>query len=291
MEIPWDPEITRQWLPVNLYFGGAEHSVLHLMYARFVTMVLYDLKMVKFEEPFPKFYAHGLMIKDGAKMSKSRGNVVNPDIYIEKFGADTLRLYLMFMGPMDGYPDFRDTGIEGMARFVGRIWKCFKDKKLVKKEDASFVNQKTHQVLQKVTEDIKEFKYNTSIAATMELVNVISEKGADEDILKILTKLLAPFAPHLTEELWHEYFGEKSSIHISDWPKFDPDLIMQEYVTIPVQVNGKLRGTIRITNNESRIKEKVINLAKEDQKIKEWIKDKQIKKEIFVPGKLVNFVV
>ncbi|MBU0569240.1 class I tRNA ligase family protein, partial [Patescibacteria group bacterium] len=205
--LPWNREITRRWFPVNLYFGGAEHTVLHLMYARFVTMALKDLKYLDFDEPFSKFYAHGLMIKDGVKMSKSRGNVVNPDKYIEKYGADTLRLYLMFMGPMDGYPDFRDTGIEGMRRFTERIWNLFqmfenskseaRNSKQVSNHKSQISNKspstnylpanathqalqagqqlttKQHQTIKKVTSDIKKFKYNTAISAIMEYVNVL----------------------------------------------------------------------------------------------------------------------
>ena len=177
-DLPWDPEITKKWLPVDLYFGGAEHSVLHLMYARFVTMVLYDLGYLGFEEPFPWFYAHGLMIKDGAKMSKSRGNVVNPDEYIKKFGADALRLYLAFIGPMDASPDFRDTGMEGMQRFVKRLWRLFNthsSRSASANRNLDDVTIKMHQTIKKVTEDIQEFKYNTAIAAIMEFVNVLTE--------------------------------------------------------------------------------------------------------------------
>ncbi len=252
--------IIESWLPVDLYFGGAEHAVLHLMYSRFVTQVLHDLKLLEFDEPFPRFYAHGLMIKDGAKMSKSRGNVVNPDEYIEKFGADTLRLYLMFMGPMDGYPDFRDTGIEGMRRFIERIWDLcisYSDLVLVKGQDSREVLVKMHQTIKKVTEDIEQFHYNTAISAIMEYVNFLREKAVDsehrtqsircaewDEALEVLVKLLAPFAPFITEEVWVNVLGNKFSIHTSAWPQFKPEFVKEETVTIVVQVNGKLRETL-----------------------------------------------
>lgn len=293
--LPWNSEINKSWLPVDLYFGGAEHSVLHLMYARFVNMVMHDRGYLdhsaKFGgEPFPKFFAHGLMIKDGAKMSKSRGNVVNPDTYIDKFGADTLRLYVMFMGPMDGSPDFRDSGIEGMSRFIKRVVKLFEARDIKpSKEDLMEVCYKTHQVVKKVTDDIKEFKYNTSIASIMELVNTISELGADNKILKTLVQLLAPFTPHIAEELWSEVLKQEESVHTSSWPKYDEKYLNTGTVTIAIQVNGKLRGTITIEANLDN--EEIIKLAKADEKMKPWLAGKEIKKEIFVPGKLVNFVI
>lgn len=286
--MPFDTKITKQWLPVDLYFGGAEHSVLHLMYARFITMMLYDLKHIEFEEPFPKFFAHGLMIKDGAKMSKSRGNVVNPDEYVQKYGADTLRLYLMFMGPMDGYPDFRDTGIEGMQRFIKRVWRLYSHE--VKQDESGEIVSKTHQTIKKVTEDIKNFRYNTAIASIMEFINAMEENGVDDNSLRSLTLLLAPFAPHLSEELWHEYFGERESIHKTNWPEHMEELIKSDFVEMIIQVNGKLRGTINLIKAESENKSKVIEIAKSESNIDKWLDGKVIKQEIFVPGKILNFV-
>ncbi|MFC1600608.1 class I tRNA ligase family protein [Patescibacteria group bacterium] len=318
----FDTDITKNWLPVNLYFGGAEHSVLHLMYSRFVTMALNDLKHIDFDEPFPWFYAHGLMIKDGAKMSKSRGNVVNPDIYIEKFGADTLRLYLMFMGPMDGYPDFRDTGIEGMRRFINRVWGIFTitDIGKVEKKALQNVNIKMHQTIKKASEDIQEFKYNTAIAAIMEYVNELREVAKNNkkqgkenkqqgtgnrqrkdglsaedtvwnEALKNLALLLAPFAPHITEEIWVNILGQKFSIHKVGWPTHDPKLVIEEKATIAVQVNGKLRATLEMGAEDSKNKDLVIKKAKENKRIQKWIKKVRIKKEIFVPGRVLNIVI
>lgn len=290
-DLAWDPDITKKWLPVDLYFGGAEHSVLHLMYARFVTQMLYDMKLVDFDEPFPKFFAHGLMIKDGAKMSKSRGNVVNPDVYIEKFGADTLRLYLMFMGPMDGYPDFRDTGIEGMRKFVNRLWGLLSTASDKDKTVPEEVRRKLHQTIKKVTEDIKEYRYNTSIAALMEYANILKETNCRAiQAIEPFVQLLAPFAPHLTEEIWREILHKKESIHISTWPTFDESLLENNTVVIPVQVNGKLRTTLTLSNDEAQNKDTVEKKAREAEAVARHLGSQTIK-TVFVPGKLINFVV
>ncbi|MGD8744062.1 MAG: class I tRNA ligase family protein, partial [Candidatus Woesebacteria bacterium] len=310
----FDNEIVDSWLPVDLYFGGAEHAVLHLMYARFITMVLSDLKYINFDEPFPNFFAHGLMIKDGSKMSKSRGNVVNPDEYIEKYGADTLRLYLMFMGPMDGYPDFRDTGIEGMRRFVDRLWRLFvehHDNVYVGEKQARQLITKMHQTIKKVTRDIQSYSYNTAIAALMEYVNLLREiaqtgsrkvKGKKvrcaqwSEALSNLALLLAPFAPHIAEEVWKKFnSGSKkatlASIHLHPWPEYIGKLTKEKTLTIPIQVNGKLRSTIRIGRSRAMDKSYVLEKARKDKKIGRWLKGKKIKKEIFIPARLVNLVV
>jgi leucyl-tRNA synthetase len=284
-KVPFDPKITKKWLPVNLYFGGAEHAVLHLMYARFVTMVLHDLKHLNFEEPFPKFYAHGLMIKDGAKMSKSRGNVVNPDEYVNKFGADTLRMYSMFLGQMDGYPDFRDTGIEGMQKFTNRIWSLYFDNK--ENKDKTELNSHIHKTIQKVTKDIQIFHYNTAIASIMELVNYLKENGTAKEALGILCQLIAPFAPHLSEEIWVEVLGNKYSVHTSKWPQFDSKAIKIDQTIIIVQVDGKMRGQLVLKKeiHEDEIKD----IALEDEKVQKWINGGKFK-VIYVPGKIINFV-
>jgi leucyl-tRNA synthetase len=306
----FDADITKNWLPVDLYFGGAEHAVLHLMYSRFVTRALKDRGYIEFEEPFPKFFAHGLMIKDGAKMSKSRGNVVNPDEYIEKFGADTLRLYLMFMGPMDGSPDFRDTGIEGMRRFVERVWDLFinyNDIVVTNTEQSKDLIIKMHRTINKVTKDVQDFKYNTAIAAIMEFVNLLRELGTSEvvkrvgrsnvrceewdDSLMNLALLMAPFAPHITEEVWNNILGQRFSIHRHAWPKFNPSVLKEDTLKVIVQVNGKLRSTISLDRKLAEDKEKVLNEAKSDKKVAKWLKAGKVKDTVFVPGKLVNFVV
>jgi leucyl-tRNA synthetase len=285
----FDPEITKKWLPVDLYFGGAEHSVLHLMYSRFVTMVLHDLKYLDFDEPFPKFFAHGLMIKDGAKMSKSRGNVVNPDEYVEKFGADALRLYLAFMGPMDSSPDFRDSGIEGASRFLGKVWRLATQKP--NEKDSPETLSKLHQTMKKVTNDIGEYKFNTAISALMELVNVMNEnKVSGIKYLEALTLLLAPFAPHMSEEIWVEILGRPFSVHKANWPKYDDSKITSDIVTIIVQVNGKTRTTLNVKSEKSGDEKEITSLAKGDPGVSKWLAENSIKKVIFIPGKLVNFV-
>ncbi len=295
-KMPFDTHISKEMLPVDLYFGGAEHSVLHLMYARFVNMVMYDLGLLDHPEPFPKFFAHGLMIKDGAKMSKSRGNVVNPDTYVEKYGADVLRLYVMFLGQMDGYPDFRDSGIEGMSRFLKRIIKLFDVNKVSGhgEQTNNALDSKMHQTIKGVTEDIKLFKYNTAIAKIMEYVNDIAHEvdtfgWISQVHLEALTQLLAPFTPHFAEEMWKEVLGNKSSVHISKWPEFDPKYLVSDSVIYVITVNGKKRSEITLPADMD--KAKVIELAKNDGKVAQWLKDGQIKKEIFVPNKLVNFVI
>jgi leucyl-tRNA synthetase len=325
-KLPFDVQVTKDWLPVDLYFGGAEHSVLHLMYSRFVWMVLYDLRYLSSgkkkwkserREPFPKFYAHGLMIKDGAKMSKSRGNIVNPDEYLEKFGADTLRLYLMFMGPMDGYPDFRDTGIEGMKKFVDRVWNIYKNYKDIvinDVDDKEKIRIKMHKTIKKVTEDIEKFHYNTAISAIMEYVNLLRENAVKyktknvskvksndvwKEALENLALLLAPFAPFMTEEVWEKYINAKmkrkqssfKSIHKSSWPKYDSNVVKDREVNVVIQVNGKLRSVIKVDRRYIKDKEKIIKFAKEDKKISDWIANRKINDTIYVTGRLVNFVV
>jgi leucyl-tRNA synthetase len=291
-DVAFDPAVTKSWLPVNLYFGGAEHSVLHLMYARFVTQVLFDLKLLGFSEPFPKFFAHGLMIKDGAKMSKSRGNVVNPDVYVEKFGADVMRLYLMFMGPMDGSPDFRDTGIEGMERFAKRLNGVMAIDTTSETTNGELVRL-MHKTIKKVSEDMETFSYNTAIAAIMEFVNAIYERKSElgRDGKRVLCLLLAPFAPHLSEEWWRGHLGGTGSVHKAAWPEYEADKLVSDSVTITVQVNGKLRGQLTVSRADLDNEEQVLNMAKEIDQVKKYINGMEIKKQIYVKGRTVNLVV
>lgn len=311
----FDKKRTEKWLPVPTYIGGAEHSVLHLLYSRFITKVLFDQKLLNFDEPFTKFRAHGLLIKDGAKMSKSRGNVINPDEYIRKYGADTLRCYLMFLGPFDQGGDFRDSGIEGMERFLKRV------RKLVELNSASShsaryaarrassgqenqssrvsakfsanlkIEKSVNRAIKGVGNDVENLRYNTALAKIMELTNDLSasKDSFDQEHLKILIILLSPFAPYLSEELW-EKLGGASSVHGEPWPTYNEASLKEDQITVAVQINGKLRGTIKIMSYELGSKESAEEKAKADQNVSKYLKDKHVKKVIYVPGKILNFV-
>lgn len=292
--LPFDPKITKKWLPVNAYIGGAEHAVLHLLYARFVTIALKDWGHIDFEEPFPFLFGHGLIIKDGAKMSKSKGNVVNPDEYIEKFGADTLRTYLMFLGPYDQGGDFRDTGIAGMYRWLQKVIRLFEEK--VQKETTPKLLAKLHKTIKKSTKEMSEFRFNTSIASMMECANLWTEEGesfSKEDAEKFL-RLLAPFAPYLTEELYQEMFVKKGktfvSIHTSGWPEYREELTLESEIEIAVQFNGKFRHAVRLAAEIVQDKAALEKAIQADERVGASLQGKTVQKVIVVPGKLVNFV-
>jgi leucyl-tRNA synthetase len=287
-DVAMDPELTRKWLPVDMYIGGNEHAVLHLMYTRFITMVLHDLGLLSFEEPFKKFRAHGLIIKDGAKMSKSRGNVVNPDRFIDRHGADVFRTYLMFLGPYEEGGDFRDEGIVGVSRFLDAVWRLVRAYAAdVSAADA--LQRATHRVIKKVGEDIEGLHYNTAIAALMTLVNEIKRDGpADRAILEALLVMLAPFAPHISEELW-EALGHPHTIFAAAWPAFDPALTVEDSVEIAVQVNGKVRG--RLVMSRDAPEEALIAAALADPAVKLHVDGKPIRRRVVVPGRLVSLVV
>lgn len=222
-------------------------------------------------------------------MSKSRGNVVNPDEYVEKYGADTLRLYLMFMGPMDGYPDFRDTGIEGMQRFIRRLWDTIMKGKAGVEADKD-LDIKVHQTIQKVTQDISTFNYNTAISAIMECVNTLREAGEySKKHVEVLAQLVAPFAPHLAEEAW-EVLGKQFSIHTSVWPEFDEALTREVSQTVVIQIDGKLKGQVIIDREKSGDKDYVEGLAKKVSKVADVLESAKVKDIVFVPGRIINFV-
>lgn len=310
---PFDPKFVNDWLPLEVYFGGSEHILGHTLYARFITKVLHDLGYLKFDEFAKKRINHGIILgPDGYRMSKSRGNVVNPDIEVEKYGGDAVRVYLCFMGPHEQGAPWSREGIEGTHRFLKRVWNLlteYKDLVIIEKEDALKVLKTQHKVIQKVTKDIEGMHFNTAVAALMEFLNLLYDKvgvnNSDSEkslhrsnircaewdaAVETLVLLLAPFAPHITEELWVNVLKKDFSVHKQPWPKFDPDLIKEEKVTIPVQVNGKLRGTIVVDAEESENKVKVVETAKNDDKIAKWLSG-EVKKVIFVPRKLLNFVV
>jgi len=284
---PFDDTRTKKWLPVTSYIGGNEHAVLHLLYSRFVTMVLQDAGRLDFEEPYQRFRAHGMIIREGAKMSKSRGNVVNPDEYIERWGADTFRTYLMFLGPYEEGGDFRDQSIAGVRRFLDRVWSSAAEATETGAPDPQ-VMRKVHQTIKKVTADIPVLSYNTAIAAMMECMNVVrrGERVAHRAEIEPLVRLLSPFAPHVAEELW-ERFGHTESIFDAGWPEYDEALAAEELVTIAVQVNGKTRGTVQLPPGAGQ--DAAFAAAMADQAIAKFVAGTP-KKLIFVPGRLLNIV-
>jgi leucyl-tRNA synthetase len=301
------------WLPVTMYIGGAEHSVLHLLYARFITMFLKDQGYISFEEPFARFYAHGLIIKEGAKMSKSKGNVVGPDIYVKKYGTDTLRMYLHFLAPFNQDGDFRDSGIEGMHRFLRRVWALFSEankqkaisnpfgKLRTRKQEADESLRMMHETIKKVTEEMEALRFNTAIAQMMTWYNFLSkQKSISSEEAGVYLRLLAPFAPHMAEDLFQQIFKDQRSkikdqkfvsIHQQNWPEYDKKYLVVETVTIPVQVNGKLRGTLDVSSSEASNQAKVEELAKNDPNVSKSLQGKTVRKAIYIQGKVLNFVV
>ncbi len=297
----FDAERTRKWLPVNTYIGGNEHAVLHLMYSRFITMVLHDLKLVPFEEPFARFRAHGTIVRDGAKMSKSRGNVVVPDAYIDQWGADTFRMYLMFLGPYQEGGDFRDEGISGIRRFLDKVWGAVGSVgeagsgKRQAKPDA--VRRKLHQTIHKVTDDIEELRYNTAIAALMEYINTLREATGltagetaarvPQELVEPLIVMLAPLAPHFAEECW-ERLGHGESVFATSWPAWDDALAREEQVELVVQVNGRVRGRLQVARGTSQAQ--AVERALADEAVKKFVGEKKIRKAVYVEDRLVNLV-
>jgi len=286
-DVALDPQLTEKWLPVDMYIGGNEHAVLHLMYTRFITMALHDIGLLPFEEPFKKFRAHGLIVKDGAKMSKSRGNVVNPDQYIEQHGADVFRMYMMFLGPYEEGGDFRDEGIAGIRRFLDGVWRLVRDHDPAA-QMSNALRRATHRAIKKVSGDLEQLHYNTTIAALMTLLNDIRHSGPpDRWGIETLLILLAPLAPHICEELW-EALGHTTSIFTARWPHFDPALIVEDTIEIAVQVNGKVRGRIAVARDAAEAD--VLAAALADETVKAHIDGKPIRRRVVVPGRLVNLV-
>ena len=288
---PFDPARTKQWLPVSSYIGGNEHAVLHLLYARFINLVLHDLGHVQFESPYPRFRAHGLIVKDGAKMSKSRGNVVVPDTYIQQWGADTFRMYLMFLGPFQEGGDFRDEGIVGIRRFLDKVWWAVQTGVAQASTSAipASVQQKLHRTIRRVTADTDALHYNTAIAAMMEYVNELREQGAgSRELVEPLVIMLAPYAPHIAEELW-EVLGSQSSVFQASWPAHDEKLASAGDVEIAVQVNGKLRSRLTVARGTGE--REVVELALADESVKKHVDGKKVKKVIYIQDRLLNLLV
>jgi leucyl-tRNA synthetase/predicted alpha/beta hydrolase family esterase len=274
------------WMPVDLYNGGMEHTTLHLLYSRFWHKALYDLKLVPQSEPYQKRISHGMVLaEDGKKMSKSLGNVVNPDDVIKEYGADTMRMYEMFMGPFAEAIPWDTKGIVGVRRFLDKVNSLSDKVKKNIKSDEHLI----HKTIKKVTEDINEFRFNTAVSALMIMVNEMhNQKEVGQEVYDKFLVLLSPFAPHLTEEIW-EKFGNKASIHLQPWPEYDPELAKENEIEFVIQINGKVKDKCVMPADVSE--EDVLQYIEKSERIQKLISDKQIVKKIFVPGKLLNIVV
>jgi leucyl-tRNA synthetase len=255
-----------------------------------MAMALSDLGYLHFEEPMKKFRAHGLLIKEGSKMSKSKGNVVNPDEYIKKFGADTLRMYLMFLAPFEDGGDFRDAAILGVNRFLERVWKLAHSSLIVShKFEEDSIEKHLHRTIKKVSEDIESLHYNTAISTLMIFLNEMeAQKQIRKSVLERFLLLLAPFAPHISEELWSKV-GHKSSIHLEDWPKYEEQQIVEENFTLVIQINGKVRDTVELPRSVSE--EEVRRLILDREKIKAALQGKEPQTIIYVPHRIANIVI
>jgi len=300
-ESVFDRKKVNYWMPVDQYIGGVEHAILHLMYSRFFNKVARDAGLVKVDEPFKNLLTQGMVLKDGVKMSKSLGNTVSPEDIIDKYGADTARLFILFAAPPDRDLEWSDQGVEGCFRFIQRVWRLVLElsDKLNEEIDSGKKDQDirrlTHKTIKKVTEDVSDrFNFNTAISAIMEMVNGLNSnkdglsKAVIKEAMENLLLLLAPFAPHITEELWHN-IGHKQSIHKMPWPKYDPEVLTEEEVEIVVQINGKVRGRLTISANATQ--EEMKEAALRESEGLPQLKGKEIVKVITVPKKLVNIVV
>ncbi|MBX4197342.1 leucine--tRNA ligase [Candidatus Saccharibacteria bacterium] len=301
-KVPFDTELINKWMPVDHYIGGIEHAILHLLYARFVTKFLHDHHGLDFEEPFKKLTNQGIILgPDGQKMSKSRGNVINPDEMVKSYGADSLRLYLMFMGPYEQGGPYDMGGIAGTRRFLDRFWTLLGEfleaGSTAGDAQGLEITAAVHKTIKKVSQDLERLDFNTAISAMMELVNHLYKLKAETGLtqsaswrfaLETLTQLLAPFAPHIAEEIW-ESLGHDSSVHISTWPQWDEKLVAEEIITLAVQINGKVRSEIVVPTDISEAE--AIEIAKADEKIAPQLDGKTIKKAIYVPGRLVSLVI
>ncbi|MDR2349706.1 MAG: leucine--tRNA ligase [Deltaproteobacteria bacterium] len=289
---PFDPARTKKWLPVDLYVGGNEHAVLHLLYSRWLCKALHKAGHIDFDEPYKKFVAHGIIVKDGAKMSKSKGNIINPDDYVNEFGADAFRVYLMFMGAYLEGGDFRDGGVKAMKSFLDRLATAVSPGAGPLSDEpptGSALLYVLHSTIKAVGSDIDRFSYNTAISRIMELVNhATKNKIRSREVSSVIIRLISPFAPHLAEELWEE-LGNRESVFKSSWPEHKEEHLARPEVEYVVQVNGKLRDRVNLAvglSNEE-IDEKVMN----SPAVLKWIEGKELVKKIYVPDKLINLVV
>jgi leucyl-tRNA synthetase len=282
---PFNKAEAGYWMPVDQYIGGIEHAILHLLYSRFFTKFFKDLKLIDFEEPFQRLLTQGMVLKDGEVMSKSRGNTVDPDSIIAQYGTDALRLFILFAAPPETELEWDDRGIEGASKFLNRVWRI--QENLLEKSDAP-LQRALHKTIKRVTEDIAEFKFNTAIAAMMELVNVIYQSGADKEVFSKLVLMLAPFVPHFCEELW-QLLGNPESICHARWPQYDPAMLIEQSLVIVIQINGKVRSKIDVDAGITEDQLKKLVLA--DEKVKEWMQGRPATHIVVVPRRLVNIVV
>ena len=287
---PFGFEAQKYWMPVDLYVGGTEHNVGHLLYSRFWQKVLYDEGLVSHKEPFQKLMHQGVIFgEDGFRMSKSRGNGVNPDEIREKYGADTVRVYICFLGPFDKDKPWSSKGIEGSRRFLDRVWR-FAWESQGKEEDLSPALENTlHRTIKKVTEDIESFDFNTAISALMILVNdIYKEELKNQRLAKTVSSLLMPFAPHLAEEIW-ELLGGEGFVSLAPWPEYVPSKTAVETCCIGIQVNGKRRGSIVLSLTASQ--EEAVGKALQEKNISYFLSGKKIKKCVYKEGKILNLIV
>jgi leucyl-tRNA synthetase len=298
---PFDCDVVNYWMPVNQYIGGIEHACMHLIYSRFWYKAMRDLGMVKYNEPFTNLLTQGMVTLGGSAMSKSRGNIVSPDEIIEKYGADTARLFILFAAPPQKQLDWSSDGVEGSFRFINRIWRLYdlvntKSQNLAQSKDKADLLRITHYTIKKVSSDIeKEFQFNTAISAVMELVNALysykfhsNDDGVSALAYKTVILLMSPFTPHLCEEIW-EKMGNTNYISTQSWPSYDEKFIKQDVVELPVQINGKIKGKIVVSSDISE--EAVKKVVQDDEKISLQLKDKQIIKFIYVKAKIVTIVI
>lgn len=299
-DIPWDPKLAAAWLPVDQYIGGAEHAVMHLLYARFIAKALYDDGKIPFDEPFTRLRHQGIITHKGEKMSKSRGNVVNPDEFVSRYGSDVFRMYMMFMGDYEQGGDWSDEGITGIARFVNRLWRFFEDHKYDKTagEVSADLNYVLHYTLQQVTQDLSDLHFNTAVSRMMELLNALYEAAQARsvsglsEILDNFARIVAPFAPHLGEELWHMLHPkqpETASVFDQPWPQYDPNALVRSSITLVVQINGKVRDKLDVSPEVGE--QEALKAARASERLKPYLEGKTVRKVIFVPGKLLNLVV
>jgi leucyl-tRNA synthetase len=297
---PFDPDRMRYWMPVDLYVGGVEHAVLHLLFSRFWVKVMYDAGLTPFDEPFARLLNQGqLMGLDGKRMAKSRGNVITPDHIAATYGADALRIYSMFMAPFDQEVTWSEAGINGSRRFLNHVWRLYGDAYHLSTDlevSDSDIEQRLHQTIRQVTERIDTLRFNTSIASLMEFINFMTDRFNEgrwktrsfHQSLDVLMVLLAPLAPHIAEELWL-LSGHSGSIHTQPWPVYDADLARTDTIQLPIQVNGKVRDVVEVSRNASETEIEEIVAANE--RIQSFIGQQTVVKKIYVPGRAYSIVV